>query len=128
MPLLKLLRFQVFQTRYGQTSCAQKRLFVGMKRGAVVVITSLFLALALPAGASVNGEHTGDIGRAQAVGIAKQRFGGKVLKVVPRKGHYAVKLLTAKGRVKVVKVDRTTGALLKRKPRIMAADAPIAPR
>lgn len=131
MPLLTLPRLPL-----AQNSRAQKGAFAVM----LLVFASLCMVLALPTSASANqgermlklasltGEHGGDIGRAQAIAIAKQGGGGKVLKVMLRKGHYAVKLLTPKGRVKVVKVDRASGALLKRKPRVMAADAPLAPR
>jgi len=60
------------------------------------------------------------ISQQQAITVVKENVGGKVLKVklkqTPRGSFYKVKLLTKNGRVKQIRVDISTGEILKHSP------------
>lgn len=75
----------------------------------IVLLMVLFTGL-------VNAEPSAQlISRDQAISIVKEHYDGKVLKVElkqkPKSSYYRVKLITKEGRVKVLRVDGTSGDL-----------------
>ena len=69
------------------------------------------LVLVLGASAALSDTTYAAVSKQKAAQVAKQRFGGKVLKVTLNKqGEYRVKLLV-NGKVKQVKVDAASGKI-----------------
>lgn len=81
------------------------------------VIVSTLLACCLCFTSFLVAEPSSHISKQHAIAVVKENFGGKVLKAKlikqPNVSFYRVKLLTKKGRVKLVRVDSRTGEILK---------------
>lgn len=76
-----------------------------------VSIMAVFFAVMLALNVSL-ANAADQISRAQAMEIATATYPGKVLKVDSKAQHFAVKVLSLEGRVRVLRVDKTTGRLL----------------
>ncbi|NOQ64865.1 MAG: hypothetical protein GQ582_10170 [Methyloprofundus sp.] len=72
------------------------------------LISSLFLLLLLNSDAYAAPDA---ISKQQAVSIAQQAYSGRVLGVKQKGNHYQVKTLLANGEVKIMLINKQTGAM-----------------
>ena len=81
------------------------------------IMISILLSLVMTFSHNIAAESASKaITKQQAISVAKENFGGKVLSIKwvnkPKASFYKVKLLSKEGRVKQLRVDSRTGEIL----------------